>query len=157
MPTTYQTAAVATGIQPRADVGMHSVTGRFTGTVALAVNDIIEMVKVPKGATIQEVVLAVSSLDSSTGVVLDVGLTGVDADIFIDGATIGRSGVGGVVRLGQGISTGIDTAAELLFADYVMTANDTIDVLVQTAATGTASTDFAIVLTAIYTMQQKVV
>ena len=93
------------------------------GTAELQLADVIQMVPVPSGATVLEVILASDDLDSSTAqpIVLDVGIAG-DADKFIDGSTVGAGG--GVSRL--------NSVAGLL---YQFTADDTIDITVQVAPT----------------------
>ena len=147
MASTLTTGAVATGVQPRADIGVHSVSSTYTIAAAFVVNDVIQMVKIPKGATINEVILNTTDLDTSTGVVLAVG-DGNDVDRFIKDSAIGQTG--GTARLGAGI---VDNAGN----NYTYTADDTIDVKVTTAATGTAATTGTVGLTVIYTMQQTVV
>lgn len=138
MPTTYQTANVGSGVMPRANAGETIVSATFNLTAALALNDVIEMVKIPAGAVIHDVILSSTDLDTSTGVVLDVG-DGSVTDRFIDGATIGQAS--GVARLNE-------VGGHL----YEYTADDTIDVLVQVAPSGTAATSGSIKLTVIYQM-----
>ena len=97
-------------------------------SAALALNDVIQMVKVPAGATVVDLILSADDLDSdgSPAIVLDVG-DGASADRYIDGSDIGQAG--GVARLSE-------AGGHL----YEYAADDTIDVLVQVApATGATS------------------
>ena len=111
-----------------------------TAGAALVINDVIQMLKVPKGARVMEVILAATDLDSNVTplITLDVG-DGDDPDRYIAASTIGQTG--GTVRLGSGITT--------LTEAFTYTADDTIDVLVK-AAPATGATTFSIRLTVIY-------
>lgn len=142
MASTFTTSKVAATVQPRSGVGPHWVFGTYTVAAALVVNDIVQCVQVPVGATIMEVILNVTDLDTSTGLVLAVG-DGGDDDRFIKGSTIGQTG--GTVRLGSGI---VDNACN----QYTYTADDTIDVKVTTAPT-TGATSGTIGLAVSYTLQ----
>lgn len=143
---TLQTSKVAASYQARAGIDLTAVTASYSLSAALALNDVIQMVKIPKDATVLEVILACDDLDTggSPAIVLDVG-DGGDTDRFIDGATIGQTG--GYVRLGQGITTAGDAGAA-----YKYTEEDTIDVLVQ-AGPQTGATSGTLTLTVFYTMQ----
>jgi hypothetical protein len=143
MATTYSADKVAATVQSRAGIGMEAVFETFEASVALIINDVIQMVKVPVGATILEILLGVDDLDSGTDVTLSVG-DGSDVDRFIEAATIGQGG--GVVRLGQGV-TGAAAAGCM---NYEYTAEDTIDIKVIAAPTGGTGT---LKLAVIYTMQ----
>jgi hypothetical protein len=118
------------------------VYATYTLTAALALNDVIQMVKIPKGATILNVVLTADDLDTngSPAIVLDVG-DGSDTDRFIDGSTIAQGG---------GITNGMNVRTGFL---YEYTAEDTIDVLVQVGP-GTGATSGDIKLAVEYTMAQ---
>ena len=142
MASTFTTDKVGSGVQPLAGIGSHAVYAEYELAAALVVNDVIQMVKVPAGARITEVILTVDDLDSGTQLVLDVG-DGSDQDRFIKQSSIGQTG--GTVRLGSGI---IDGAC-----NYKYTADDTIDVKVQTAPQ-TGATSGTVCLTVFYTMQQ---
>lgn len=142
---TLTTSKVAQSVTARElNAGLTQVTATYSLTAALAASDVIQMVKVPTGARIIEMLLAADDLDTNATptIVLDVG-DGGDTDRFIDGATSAQVG-GGLVRLGQGLTT---TAADAL--GYTYTADDTIDVLVQ-AGPATGATTGDIVLTVIY-------
>lgn len=137
---TLTSSKVATGVQEREfHSGVNSVSATYTLTAALALNDVIQMVKIPAGARILQVLLAADDLDTggSPAIVLDVG-DGGDTDRFIDGATIGQSG--GVAALNSQVGF-----------DYTYTADDTIDVLVQVAPATGATSGVDVHLTVFYT------
>lgn len=109
---------------------LKTVVKSYEIAAALALNDVIEMVKVPNGATVVSVVLGTDDLDTggSPAIVLDVG-DGDNTDRFIDGATVGQAG--GITDTSDMAMTGFG---------YTYAADDTIDVLVATApATGATS------------------
>lgn len=148
MASTLTTSKVAAGIQPRTPhSGVVAVKGVYALAAALVVDDVIQMVKIPKGAMILDMVLSAEDLDSggSPAIVLDVG-DGGDTDRFIDGSTIGQAG--GVIRLGSGVAAAVADGTN----GYVYTADDTIDVYVQVAP-ATGATTGNITLTVIYTME----
>jgi hypothetical protein len=138
--TTYASTNAGSGVQPRSGVGITAVFGSYELLSAVALtNNVFQMVKIPQGAVILEVILATDDLDSSTGLVLDVG-DGTTHDRFISGqTTVGRAT--GVCRLDQVDGLG-----------YQYTADDTIDVTLHTQPSG-AQTTGTINLTVIYTMQ----
>jgi hypothetical protein len=59
--------AVGSGVQPRANLGLCSVSGTYSPTTILLTADVIHMVKIPAGATVLDVIL-----DADTN--LDAGL-----------------------------------------------------------------------------------
>ena len=139
---TFTATNAGTGVQPHAGIGACMAWSSYSLTAALALNDVIQMIKVPLGAVILDGWLACTDLDTggSPTIVLDVG-DGDDTDRFIDGATIGQ------------------TAGHARFADqssllYEYTAADTIDVLVQ-AAPATGASSGTIKMAVCYTMAQK--
>lgn len=146
---TLKSAAVATGQQSRAGVGVEIAFASYELVAALALNDVIQMVKIPAGATVCELLLATDDLDTggSPALVLDVG-DGDDTDRYIDGSTIGQTG--GSARLGSGVSAA--TAANSF--NYTYAAEDTIDVLAQVAP-ATGATSGTVSLMVIYTMQKS--
>lgn len=136
MATVVADKAAATVTERAIHAGVTSVVSTWTvpatgdGTAA---GDVIQMVKVPKGAVILSVDLACTDLDTGgpTGS-MDVG-DGDDVDRFIDGTTIMQAG--GIARLGSGVvAADIDGAL-----GYTYPADDTIDVLVVAAATTKAA------------------
>lgn len=136
---TLQTSKVASSVSSRTPIDITAVYATYTLTAALALNDKIEMVKIPKGATILDMTLTSSDVDSggSPAIIFDVG-DGDDTDRFIDGSTIGQAG--GIQK--PNVNTGMN---------YTYTADDTIDVLVQ-AGPATGATSGTIKLNVIYTM-----
>lgn len=121
--STFYSDAAAASVNTRTSLGVNVVIGTYELGAALAANDVIEMVKVPENAIIDEIILEASDLDTggTPAITLDVG-DGSDTDRFIDGSTVGKNG--GVDRLGASLG-------------YKYTANDTIDIKVATGpATG---------------------
>jgi len=93
----------------------------FEASTALALNDVIQIVDVFSGETVHKVVIKTDDLDTGTTIILDVG-DGSDVDYYIDGSTVGQAG-------------GADEIdANVAPKEY--SADDTIDILVQTAPTG---------------------
>lgn len=147
MATTYKSpnCTDATLVPARAGVGVEWAYATFEASVALVIDDIIQMVTLPIGATVIDIILSVDDLDSGSALVLDVG-DGADDDRYILGTTIGRGG--GTVRLGAGV-TG---AAAASAAQYEYTAEDTIDIHVDTAPAGGGVGTLRLAVA--YTMQQ---
>lgn len=114
-----------------------AVCGVFSLAAALVINDVIQSPVIPKGATILDVIVNVTDLDTggSPAITLDVGY-GVDPDYFVQASTIGQTG--GVVR------SSAATAAPLTLTD-----NDTVDVLVK-AAPATGATTGTVAVTVIF-------
>ena len=93
----------------------------FEASTALALNDVIQIVDVFSGETVHDVIIKVDDLDTGSALILDVG-DGSDTDYYIDGSTVGQAG-------------GTDeTDANVAPKEY--SADDTIDILVQTAPGG---------------------
>jgi hypothetical protein len=130
---TFKAAAAASTVSPKHSINAGQpvvVTSTYTMTAAPAANDVFEMVRVPAGATIINVTLTSTDIDTggSPTIVLDVG-DGGDTDRYIDGATIGQAG---------GITASLNVNTGFL---NTFTAEDTIDVLVQAGPeTGAAGT-----------------
>ncbi|ALS63620.1 hypothetical protein [Pandoraea apista] len=115
--------------------GLKAVVGVFTLGAALALNDVIASPTLPKGATIVDVIVTATDLDTNgtPTISLDVGY-GDDPDYFIQASTIGQTG--GVARASA------PTAKPLLLA-----LNDTVDVTVKAApATGATTGTVSIVV-----------
>jgi len=147
MATTYYSPDCKAGnnVIPRAGAGLCSVSGQFNiatdgGGVAFVDEDVVQMVKIPAGATVLEIIMDVPPLDTSTGLVWAVG-DGDSAERYMTGQTAGRSSAGGVARLG--------VAGSSQYASY--TADDTIDFHVTTVASGTAAVTGILKMTVIYT------
>lgn len=145
MATTYSSNKCAAGVQPVAGIGYHKVFETYEASVALVINDIIQMVKVPKGATVTDLDLSVDDLDTGAALTLSVG-DGTTADRFIKTSTIGQAG--GTVSLGSG-NTGAAAADALA---YQYTDDDTIDVKVIAAPAGGGTGTIRLAVG--YTMQQ---
>lgn len=139
MASTFYSTQVGSGVQARSGTGVCSVTGTYELTAALVINDVIQMVKIPKGASILETILATDDLDtaSSPAIVLTVGDDG-DTDRFTLVSTIAQAG--GFVRMTNIAGLG-----------YQYTADNTIDVKCTTAPQ-TGATSGTISLTVIYDM-----
>lgn len=134
---TYQADKTATTVQARGGIDLTSVTGTYTVAANLAANDVIEMVKVPAGATVQEVIVSASAsvAATSTGQVGD----GSDTDRYVTSGAIG-GGAASLSRLNAATGHG-----------FKYTADDTIDILFTVQTTPT--TGAVLKLTAFYTMQ----
>lgn len=129
MASTYQAAKAVLG----APVAASRIAGQpvtvysdFTFPAAPVINDVVQMIKVPKGATMVSVALGSDDLDTNGSplITLDVG-DGGDVDRFIAASTIAQAGtipVEGILKTGFG---------------FAYTADDTIDITVKAApATG---------------------
>lgn len=140
---TLSSNAVASTVQSRAGIDLTSVTGVYTLTAALALNDVIQMVKVPLGACIQEILVTADDLDTGGSAIRFQCGDGGSAARFIAANAVGSN---------AGLAARLDTHAG---HGYVYPAEDTIDLTVSTGPTGGA-TSGSIRLTAFYTMQQPV-
>jgi hypothetical protein len=119
---------------------VYTAYSSYSITTAFVLNDVIEMLRVPAGARITGVTLKTSDLDTSTGIVLDVG-DAADTDRLIDGATIGQTG---------GTTSSLVSSTGQF---YKYTSETVISVLVQVAATGTAATSGTVELAVSYVLQ----
>lgn len=136
---TYTSSRAGSGVQPRTvHTGLTVAVATHTVATALTLNDVIEMVKVPALARVVEVVLTAEDLDTGAtpAIILEVG-DGDDRDRWVDGSNVGQAG--GVVR--TNVATGVD---------HTYAADDTVDVLVQTAPQ-TGATGVKITLVVFYT------
>lgn len=124
-------------------VAAHPATGDGS-----AAGDILQMVTVPKGATILDMALSAEDLDTNATptITLSVG-DGDDDDRFIVASTVAQAG--GIVRLGVGVA-----AADIDGAHgFKYTAQDTIDVKIVAAAATKAAGN--ITLTVWYTLDEQ--
>lgn len=115
--------------------GLKAVAGVFTLAAALALNDVIQSPMLPKGATVIDVIVAVTDLDTggAPAITLDVGYGG-SQNYFVQASTVGQGG--GVARASA------PTASPL-----TLTQNDTIDVTIKAApATGATTGTVSIVV-----------
>lgn len=127
MATLLGTKAIAT-VSARLGLGLVEVISEYALGAALALNDVLEMVKVPKGARIFDGWLNVPDLDTngSPAIILSVGDGGSTAR-YLSASNIGQAG--GFARFAVAAGFG-----------YTYTANDTVDILVATGpATGATS------------------
>lgn len=163
MATVYTGSKALTGIIPKLNhIGVTTEIATFAITAAFVINDTVNMitlqsdvsVPVTFGPSINDVILDVPSLDSSTGIVTAVGDSG-SAGRYISGATVGRSGTGGIQYNNVAGSIGYAPFASS-FGTYttVSLQNYTIVFKVTTAATGTAATSGTISLLVRYTIDQ---
>jgi hypothetical protein len=117
-------------IAPRNAGETITVFAEYSLTAALALNDVIQMLKVPAGCAIVDAVLVADDLDTggAPAITLDVGIAGADTDQLFAASTVAQAG--GVVR------PTIATA----FRDAATAADRTVQVLVKAGpATGAAS------------------
>jgi hypothetical protein len=137
---TTTSSQVASGIplphSPAANALMAVTVSHSIATTELELDDIIQMVKVPKGATVYDVILVSTDVDTNgtPAVKFDVG-DGDDDDYYIAASTIGQAG-------------GVARAAALTAKPKTYTQDDTIDLHIDTAA-ATAATG-TVSLTVIY-------
>lgn len=132
---TFTTTKTAAGVQARGGIDLTSVTGEFSIPSGFATSDVVQMVKIPKGALIQEVILSSSAAVGATAN-LSVGDSGSSARFIASTAFTAAS----LARLGVHAGHG-----------FVTTADGTIDVAAVSIATPTVGT--VIRLTVIYTLQ----
>lgn len=99
-------------------------------TGELTLNAVHPVVRLPKGAVVHDVVLKTTDMDTSTGLVLSVGVSG-DTERYIRRVS-GQAA--GTFRAGNDA-----TATASMIAAVALTAETTVDVLVQAAATSAAA------------------
>lgn len=141
--TTYSASKVASTVQARAGIEITGVFSQFTIAVALVTGDIVQMLKVPAGATILEIVASASASVAGTAQ-LEVGDAGDDNRYLAGASAWTASGAGSIARLGTGALT---TAF-----GYTYTAADIISIKALSITTG--ATAAILTLNVIYTMQQ---
>ena len=101
----------------------------------LEINDVVEMVTIPKGAIVLGGFLRITGTDFDAGATVDVGWTGGDVNCFITGAD----------PSGQKVSTPFTEAAAIAAITTAagqgvpLAASDTIDAICLTAASGASS------------------
>lgn len=121
--TTYYSDAVTSDLRMDGlKAGLtYTRSAKYTVVTELAVNDIVQMIPVPDGAMIIDVMLRSDA--GTSGGTLDVGIGG-DADKFIDGVVITAAVQCNLYgsNSGNAIVTG--------GAGYIFTADDTIDITV---------------------------
>lgn len=136
MATTQSTRAAST-VQQRSDVGPFAIVDSVTHAVDANVtaNDVIQMLKIPRGARVLEVVLTSTDMDTNGTPTwaMEVG-DGGDTDRFIASTTIGQTG--GTVRMGTNIAG----------TNYQYTADDTIDIKVTAVAATFAAGSLSLIV-----------
>lgn len=124
---TIQTTAVKSGVRPDANCpagvvlsryGLFTLAASGGDATALADGDIIQMVPVPKGAQIIDIMVQWTDLDSSTGPTMNIG-DGTDPNGWMDGLDITAAGKSCLSDAGCAFS------AYYIGKEY--TADDTID------------------------------
>lgn len=123
------------GLEETVVVSTFAVPATGDGTAA---SDIIEMVKVPAGATVTEVSVWLTDVDTNATPLHEISVgDGGDVDRFILASSIGRTG--GRANLDNPVGAG-----------YLYAADDTIDVKVTAAAATKAAGTLTMVVR--YTM-----
>jgi hypothetical protein len=133
MASTFSSVEVTRGDFRYNEKGVYALYGTYELAAALVINDVIKMVNIKSGTKVLHVMLFVDGLDTGTSLVLDVGDDG-DTDRFITGSVIGRSSTAGQIDSLAATYGNKDGFA------YEYTADNTIDVKVQTAPASGAST-----------------
>lgn len=133
MATTTATRAGSTKpVKHGVHGNVHVVSATYTPTANPTAADVVQMVPVPKGARITEVILGSADLDTNgtPTITIKVG-DGSDDDRFITSSTVAQAG--GITRLNA--QTG---------HNYKYTADDTIDITFGVAAATFASGDITL-------------
>jgi hypothetical protein len=120
MATTTLSAAL---IPKRIQQGAVQVTKTLTVAANPTANDVVELIRIPAYSTIHDLLVAATDMDSSTGMLFEIG-DGADTDRFVSSSSIGQTG--GFARM-----------TNLAGAGYQYTAEDTIDIKFTAAASGT--------------------
>lgn len=149
---TVQSNAVKAGIMPDHTVPATIVlsrTGQYTAAAALDANSVIQLVPIPAGAQILDIIIQCTALGS--GRTVDIGDAG-DIDRFFDGLSVVYAGVS---RLGcQMGGAAANTAGNVTHGDaalgYEYTVDDTIDAKI---LGDTFPKDGVIKMTVLYKMQ----
>jgi hypothetical protein len=137
MATLYSdNCSTTTVLQPKTNLGVNIVRGTYTVSANLAAADVIQMVKVPSGAKIVDVKIAASATLGGT-LTAEVG----------DGNSTNRFIVSGT--FGQGAASAAQTLAPA-GVGYAYTADDTIDIKINTAATQATGAVITLVATYLY-------
>lgn len=109
------------GVQPKGiRTGLVAVAATYSLTGSLSTGDVIQMVKVPAGATLVDLKLKSNVAGAGNGSV--VCGDGVDTDRYIQGYAVS-------------VSAAVATINNLTFRPYTYSADDTIDLLVSASAT----------------------
>lgn len=132
---------VASGVMYRQPNCPTCVYETYTLTTAVSAGDVIQMVKIPSGATILDVMIACDDLDTHGTPTLEITVgDGGDVDRFITQSNIPETGKHEQLNAVDGLG-------------YTYTSDDTIDVRVAVSpSTQAASGD--IKLAVLYTIEQ---
>ena len=134
---TYTASVAQPGIQPKGlRVGLVGVKSSFTTTLSAVAGDVVQMVKVPKGATPLHVMLTGAPVSGS--IIVKVG----------DGVSAGRYIAGGSLSVG-GINA-ISINRE--YVPYTYTTDDTIDVKLSVLSISATAIGIVYNLMAIFSM-----
>lgn len=136
MPT-YTSSGVASSVPARGGIETITVSRSYSVTSNLASSDVIQMVKIPKGATIIDLIASASASVGATASAT-VG-DGGDVDRFITASQLGQ-GAAQLVAMNAPTGHG-----------YTYTDDDTIDIRYSSIAT--AATGAVLRVTVVYTMQ----
>jgi hypothetical protein len=111
MATAYKSNKITAYAPARAAIpGLNAVSEVFTFPAAPVINDTIEMVLLPKGAVISDIILDADDLDTGTpAILLQVG-DGTTADKFIGASNVAQAG--GVARMDKKGNIGVPLAAD---------------------------------------------
>jgi len=132
---TKTASKAALGVQPKGlSVGLVAVTSIYSLTNSLSAGDVIQMVKVPKGATPVYVALSYPAAGANVGNAR-VG-DGVSAARYITGYAYS--------------STGVQAVINTAYVPYTYSVDDTIDITLLSVSV--ASVEGSFVLTAIFAM-----
>ena len=94
----------------------------------IATNDILNFCRIGENVRVEDFVLESDDLDSSTGIVLDLGNT-ADPNCFLSGSTLGQAG-------GEKIARSTDATSGNQFATTPYVVRDTVQTVYATATTG---------------------
>lgn len=139
MATTYKSDYVTNGypVPTPMNGAVVAVKASFTQTAAFVINDVIEMVNVPNGYQVTDVILDSDDLDTnvSPAIVMDVG-DATTSGAYISGSTIGQGG--GIAR--AAVTAYTDNTPYAIATSGGNAGTTTIQVKVTTApATGTTT------------------
>lgn len=160
--TIYNASKMQTGVIPKLlPFGVTQEISSFVITAAFALNDTVNMLKIPSnpgispganGPVIIDTILDLPSLDTSTGIVTALGDATV-AGRFQTGNIIGRSGAGGIARTNTAGAVGYAPFAALFNTYTTISYQEYVVIFkVTTAATGTAATTGTITCAVSYTV-----
>jgi hypothetical protein len=97
---------------------------------ALATNDVLEVFDIPAESQVLGCLAEVTTVDSGTTVTVDIGLTTVGADIFVDGAAVAGSvgylaaGTNGTQNLNNGVLTSVADTLDILLVAVTAGGDD---------------------------------